>query len=136
MLKDKLNGDVTLVISKNGEIITSRYHGVRPVLQFLSEGDLLEDADVADRVIGKASAMLLIKGKVKSVYGQVMSEAAIQTLEAYGIPYSYGEKVPYIVNNDGTDMCPMEKTVRDIDSLEEAEIALRNKVKELMSGSK
>ena len=130
-LAELLKDDVTLVLKRNGEIYTSAYSGIRPVLQFLSEG-LLEDAEVADKVVGKASAMLMVKGKVSAVYAALISEAGMEILEHYGIPYRYGKKVPYIVNRDGTDMCPMEKTVKDIEDLEEAETALRKKVAELM----
>ena len=42
----------------------------------------------------------------------------------------------YIVNRTNTGMCPMEMTVKDIDDLNEAEAALRNKVRELAAQAK
>ena len=38
----------------------------------------------------------------------------------------------YIINRDKTGMCPMEKTVYDMNDLDEAFIALKHKQSELM----
>lgn len=117
---------------KNGEY-TSQYSGIRPLLQPLNKDRyFFKDAIVIDKVIGKSAAFLLLYGKVKKVHAFVMSEHAKNLLNSYNIDYSYDKLVPYIENNIKTDMCPMEKTVLEIDDIEEAFNALNRKVDELM----
>lgn len=53
---------------------------------------------MADIVIGKAAAMLLIYGKVHKIYTRLISEHAIAILDKYHITYEYDKKVPYIMN--------------------------------------
>lgn len=112
---------------------TSKYNGIRPLLQPLNaDKSFFEDAIVIDKVIGKSAAFLLILGKVKKVHAMIMSEHAKNLLEKYNIVYSYDRLVPYIENNLKTDMCPMEKTVLNIEDVNEAFIALNQKVSDLM----
>ena len=73
-----------------------------------------EDAIVVDKVIGKATAMLLILSKVKYIYAYVLSEKAKEILEYYHISYDCEKVVPYIINRTHDGMCPMEKTVYDL----------------------
>ena len=75
--------------------------------------------------------MLLILSGVKEVYGLVMSKSAVTLLEERGIPYGYDRLEDVILNIAGDDMCPMEKTVLNIDTPEEAFEALDAKLKSL-----
>ena len=42
-----------------------------------------------------------------------MSEYAIPVLEEKNIVFEYENKVPYVINNDKTGMCPMENKFKD-----------------------
>lgn len=55
---------------------------------------------VADKIVGKAAAMLLVKLGVSAVYGEVASVGGVEFLRAHGVEVSYGSLVPYIVNRD------------------------------------
>lgn len=115
-------------------IYTSKDKGVKPILSNLKiEEDFFLDAYVADRVIGKAAALLLVKGKVKEIYGELISEHAIKVLEEYSIPFSYDTKVPYIMNRTHNGMCPLEESVLNITNPSEAYIAICNTVAKLMA---
>lgn len=70
--------------------------------------NFLENAFVADKVIGRAVATLMVLGKVREVYALVVSEPALELFEHYGIPVEYEQKVPYILNRSQTDICPLE----------------------------
>ena len=112
---------------------TSKFNGIRPLLQPLNKDKtFFEDSIVVDKVIGKSSAFLLIYGKVKKVHALIMSEHAKNLLDKHPIEYTYDQLVPFIENNLKTDMCPMEKTVLQIEDSNEAFIALNHKVNELM----
>ena len=104
------------VINKNGIVHTEHGRGVSPLLNiFKTQPDILKNAFVVDKIIGKAAAMILVSGGVSRAYGIVMSEAGREYLEKHGILAGYNECVDIISNRDGTDMCPIEKSVIDTD---------------------
>lgn len=125
-----LTGDVTFAaVSKKGERI-SRAKGVAPILETVkAEPDFLKGAVVADRVIGKAAAMLLYKYGVSEIYTFVASEYAVEYLSDKSIDFTYDNTVSFIVNRDGTDMCPIEKAVLSTDDADEDERLIREKIK-------
>lgn len=129
-IKDILIDNDYSIYASNGYY--SKDNGIKPVLFRINENKFFfEGLEVVDKIIGKASAMLLTYSKVKKVHALVLSEAGKQIFEEYNIEYSYDELVPYIINRKGDGMCPMEITVKDINDLEKAYIALNDKVKEL-----
>lgn len=130
------SGDYTCVAIKGEEIYTSVEHGIKPILMPLNQGlTIFEKADVADRIIGKSAALLLVLAKISSLYAKVLSEPAKAILDQYHIPVTYDELVPYVINRDKTDMCPMEKSVLNTNDPSEAFLILNQKVKEMMSKS-
>lgn len=70
---------------------------------------------VADRVIGKSAALLLVYSGAAAVYGDVMSDPAADVLRSNGVPFDCSQRVPYIINRDGTGQCPMENAVMATD---------------------
>ena len=126
-LKETLLQNNYSIIASNGYY--SSDDGIKPVItKVIEDKDYFKDLSVVDRVIGKASASLLIYSGVKEVYGLVISISAKQLFEKYNIPYKFDKLVEYIENRNKDGMCPMEMTVKDIDDLEKAFIALKNKI--------
>lgn len=123
----------TLVGAKEDDIYTSTAHGIRPIMMKIKNDPLyFQGCTMCDKIVGKAAAMLFARSQIAYLYAHTLSEAGQAILEKYKIPYSYGTLAKEIINRDGTDMCPMEKTVLNIDDLDEAYVALDRKVKELM----
>ena len=124
--KELLDNNYSLVAS-NGYHSSER--GIKPVISKMNE-DLyyFRDLIVSDKLIGKASAMLLCLSGVKEVYTVTLSKAGQEIFEKYGIPYHYDELVEYIINRKGDGMCPMEMTVKHLDDLHEAYEALNRKL--------
>jgi hypothetical protein len=85
---------------------------------------------MADRVLGKAAALLCVYAKSSSVYASVMSNLGEKILEKFSIPYQHDTLVPNILNRRGTDTCPFEKAVMNTDSPEEALLIIGRRVKE------
>ncbi len=113
--------ELTLVIAKDGKIIfTSTDKGIKPmhtaVLELKEE---LRGASVADRVIGRAAAILCKYAEIKELYTYLISHEAIKVFENSSIIFFYDESSPYIKNRDKTDMCPVEKLSQNVDSPEE-----------------
>lgn len=134
-LQKKLNEEeLSLIANRQGEIYTSKLHGIGPIINPMKEHlYYFEDAIVMDKVIGKATAMLLILSKVKYIYAYVLSEKAKEILDQYQVDYDYEKLVPYIINRTHDGMCPMEQTVYHLTDLNEAYEALIQKQKELMN---
>ena len=126
----------TFVLMKGNEVHHSELRGVAPILDLLRENpDLLNDAVVADKVIGRAAALLLIHGKISALHAFCISEHALDVLTDSGIVLEYDEVVPYIVNREGTDMCPMEKSVIGIVDPTEAVVAVTRRQAELRAAA-
>ncbi len=136
MLRDH---NFTCVMMKEDSlgVYTSKDHGIKPILAPLNEDStFFEEGWVADQVIGKSAAMLLVKGGVCGIYGEVMSKAAVEFLERTDIEFTYGSLVEFIENRTKDDMCPLEKTVLAIYDVDVAHQALNQKVNELMGKKK
>ena len=113
--------DATCVVVKNGNTYYSNEKGIKPLMEWLKQDkDFLQNAFVADKVIGKAAAMIMIYGGVKAIYGSLVSEHTVSFLENSGVEFYFDKNVPYILNRTQTDMCPMEKRCIDLDSAFEA----------------
>jgi hypothetical protein len=122
--KTLTNTKLSAVAFKDSGEITLTFvgSGVKPIYDFVSKNieqlDRFYSLYWGDRVVGKASALLLLLVKPKYIYGELMSEEAIKILSQNNIPYSFGKKVPYIMNIRQDDMCPFEKSVLDVNEVE------------------
>ena len=113
--------DSTLCVVSGDDVFTSQERGVKPLLFLLKEKkELLKGASVADKVIGKAAALLMVLGEIKEVHTLIISEPAIKVFEKYNIPCFYDKKVDRIVNRTGDGLCPMETLCLDVEKPKEA----------------
>lgn len=103
-------GNHSLVVSDaGGNITTYNGHGVSDLHRLLKHAPYtLRGAYLADKVIGKGAAALIICGEVKSVYADTISTPALTLLQSYGIPVEYAREVPNIINRKGDGICPVE----------------------------
>jgi len=94
----------------NEEVRTFTRSGISDLYDlFVVNPDFLQGASIAEKVVGKAAASLIILGKVKEVYTDVISLSALILLRKTNISVAFGQVVPYIMNADRTDWCPMER---------------------------
>ena len=127
MIKDEL-------IKNNYSILTSKGYfsyenGIKPVINKLNEDiNFFKGLVVVDKVVGKASAMLLSLSGAKEVYALVLSKSGEDILRKYGVIYHYDELVECIMNRKGDDMCPMEKAIKDVNDLKDCYKILKEKV--------
>ena len=133
-LKDILHSQkCSLVVrSQDGEVTAYNKKGVRDLVWLLdNEPEKLRGAMIADKVVGKAAAGLMVQGGVGEVYADVMSRLALPLYNEAGIPYSYGELVERIVIPEGDDRCPLEKIVSEATTAQEVETMLRQHFAEM-----
>ena len=127
------NNQASAVVVKDNKIVAQELgKGILPLLTLhdLSDG-ALAGGDLIDKVIGRAAAFIAIDGKVRSVYGELMSEDALLLLQRYNVPATYQKLVPQILNRDKSGLCPMEQTVLEVQAPQEALLLLRQKLKDL-----
>lgn len=110
-----LAGGCTLAAVRGDQSLLSQARGVRPLLSLIGEGGSLEGFSVADKVVGKAPALLYATLRPKAVYAPVMSEDGVRVLRGHGIQASYGELVPRILNRGRDGQCPMDASVNDVE---------------------
>ena len=121
--KDLLsNENLALAIVKDEKIIfSSKERGIKPLFTAVEQlKDELEGSSVADKVTGKAAAMLCKYARIKELNTRLISENAINELKGTLIIFEYDESTPYIKNRDKTGMCPVETislSVNDINEL-------------------
>ena len=95
-------------------VFVSSERGLKPLMdQTAEDPNGLRGIYVADKIIGKATACVIIYKGAAACHGCTMSEPASQLLRENGVPYSYGQMVPFIRNRAGTGMCPMEHAVEN-----------------------
>lgn len=117
-------GDHTCILCRDELLLTSQKRGIAPLLELLEAGEL-KDACVADKVIGKAAALLLLLGGAKGVYGKVMSESACRLLTEAGLQVRWDSLTDYVINRRGDGMCPMEQAVQHISDPAQAPALLK-----------
>lgn len=129
------NGQASCVIIKDNRIIrTAIGQGITPLISvYENEPEILTNAFVVDKVIGKAAAMMIILGGAKRVYGEIMSAAAYTYLTERGCRADYGERIDVIANRSGDGMCPLENSVLDIDDPEAGYHLLKETINHLRS---
>jgi hypothetical protein len=104
-------------VVRNGETRAFARRGVADVYGLLkNEPSFLRGASVADKIVGKGAAALFVLGKVRELYADVVSAAALDLLAKAGIEVSYKEKVPAILSQSKTGLCPLEARCAGEDS--------------------
>lgn len=113
-LVEQLHRDNHTLVVANGEVCVFNGRGISDLYRLLCEDPgFLKGASVADKVVGKGAAALMILGGVKELYADIVSEPALSLLETARIRITYKEKVSQIRNRTQTDCCPVEKLCRD-----------------------
>ncbi len=118
----------------NGDKIESFYQrGIKDLYELLhSNRSLLEGATIADKVIGKGAAALMIAGGVTMVYADVISEPAMELFKQYSIKVEYDKKVANIINRRGDGICPVEERCAECKTIEECLVKIDEFIKSIM----
>jgi hypothetical protein len=110
-IEEFLNSTDTLRVYKDASLIfSSNKDRLAPLIDFLKGfAPDIGQMYFLDRVVGNAAALLLVRACCSEVYSEVGSELAAQTLRDAAIRFEFKLTVPFIINQRGDDMCPMER---------------------------
>ena len=98
------------VVRNGDEVRIFRERGVKDLYRLLrEEPQLLDGAFVADKVVGKGAAALMILGGVEELFADVVSRAALDLFAAAGKAVAYTVAVPHIINRAADGICPVER---------------------------
>ena len=135
ILRILAEGKYSCVAWQGGIRYQARGRGIQPLITPMREKkNFFAGMQVGDTIIGKAAALLLVLSGVESVYGELMSKAAVRVFQAHGIPYEYAQLVDFIQNRQQDGLCPLEQEVLEEDNPEKAWLKLEAKLAQLMSG--
>ncbi len=116
------NKNLTLAIVKNGIIIfQTDSHRISGFIGAIEKfGIQLRGASVADRVAGKAIALLCVYAGINQVYAEVLSKKAQIIFEENKIMFSWKEIIDNVLDFDKANVCPFEKVAADISNPNES----------------
>lgn len=121
----------TCVLSDGNEIVTSKERGVKPLVDFILSDKDFSGYVAADKIVGKATALLYANLKISALYAQVTTFDAVEICNKNNIQVEYETLTSKIINRKGDDICPMEKLVLNVESPEIAKQLIIQKLKTL-----
>jgi len=119
--------DLSLVIVKDAKVLfETESHGIGDLLKAINKHrDDMKGTSVADRIVGRAAALLFVFSGVASVFAVTASDGGIEVLKKNGVFSEYENRVTNVLNLKRTDVCPFEKLVAKLSSPEKAYEVLR-----------
>ena len=80
-------GSDTLAVCFDGKLYTDTESGIKPLIKLIDSDLDLRGACAADRIVGKAAAMLYVILGVSRVYAETLGKSGQAVFERYGISY-------------------------------------------------
>jgi len=116
------NKGASLVIVKEGQLLfESAKTGIYGLLQAIEKlKNEIFGSSVADRVVGRAAALLLAYSHVNEVYAPILSMEGQKVLEENNIKVEHLNLVQKILDRTGKNICPFEKFSYNIKSPDQA----------------
>lgn len=112
-------GGYSCVIANGKEIRTFTQRGVADLYDLLTmEPEFLKGAIIADKVVGKGAAALMILGEIKELYTDVISTKALELFQKSEVKVDFTQEVPFIWNRNHTGWCPVETMCSEENSAE------------------
>ena len=124
----------TLAVAKDGVVETFYSRGVADLLQLHdTEPERLCGASVADKIIGKAAASILILSGVKEAYAPRITEGALRLLSEHGVKAECDVAIDRVENRTHTGRCPLDTVCAELSEPQEMLKTVRDKIRQLNS---
>jgi iron complex outermembrane receptor protein len=121
------SGDYAFVLVKDMQVLASGAgDGIGELLEaIVQHGEAARGATLADKIVGKAVAMVAVYSGLAEVYTPLASEPALWMLQEHGIALAAEHLAPLIRNKRNDGPCPMEQLTLPLSDPAEAFAALR-----------
>ena len=129
---------MNLLVFRGDEIIySSSGKGVSPLLGAIEEVGLeaLEGVLTADRIVGRAAALLNLYMGASEVHTLVISAGSEDLFRGHGVVYDFVEETDVVKDVDGVIFCPFERLVQGMSDPKEAFFSIREKLAEMRAQS-
>ena len=130
--KTLLAGGATLALVRGEREIVGEERGIKQLFALCERGEGRGFA-AADKIVGKAAALLYVLLGVHTVFAEVMGEDGIYTLARHGITPLCDTSVKEIRNRTDAGVCPMEETVKEITDPKEGLYALKKRLEQMIT---
>lgn len=102
-----------MILSQGKTVYSSRGDGIKPLIDAIDTlwSDQLRNSVVIDKIIGKASALLICFLGAREAAAQVMSKMGASVLSEHGIDHFAEIMTDEIRDRTNTGVCPFEKMV-------------------------
>ena len=131
---DKLveTGMNLLVFSGEEVVYSSDKKGITPLIEAIEVigGEGLGDIITADRIVGKAAALLNVYLGAREVHAMLISAGAKGLLLERGVLFEFREETDAIKMKDGVIFCPFERMVQDVSDPVEAYSLIKERLAE------
>lgn len=119
--------NLNLVVVKNSRVLfETESHGLGDLVKAISQlKSDIQGSSVADRIVGRAAALLFVYSGVSAIFALTISDGGMEILSNNNVLHEFRKRVPRILNAKKTDVCPFEKLVAELSSPEEAYERLR-----------
>lgn len=119
---------LAFALVKDGTVLSvGKREGIGELLQAVNLlGERAQGASLADKIVGKAVAMVARSAGIRAVYGVLASQAARDALSVEQITFECDRLVPLILNKRNDGPCPMERLTLPLNDPNEAVNALRD----------
>ena len=114
--------NLNLVVVKNGKVLfETESQGLNDLVKAINQlQSSMKGSSVADKIVGRAAALLFVYSGVSAVFAATISDGGIEILDNNNVFHEFEKRVPRILNLKKTDVCPFEKLVAGLSSPEEA----------------
>lgn len=114
------NEGCTCALTLGNVIFKSKDKSVQPLFDWMNSGNNYMGYMLADKVVGKAAAFIMIAMGIREIYAQVISEPAKALLEKEHVVVNADLVVPEILDKDKTEKDPLERAVESYENAAEA----------------
>jgi len=121
--------NLSIVIAKNSRVLfETESHGINGLLKAIKQlQENMTGSSVADRIVGRAAALLLVYSGVVAVFAVTASDSGIEVLKNNHVFLEFERRVSRILDSKRVDVCPFEKLVAKFSDPEEAYEELKNR---------
>jgi len=107
--------NLSLVVTKKDRVLfETESHGISGLLKAIKQLQYnMAGSSVADRIVGRAGALLLVYSGVVAVFAVTASDGGIEVLRNNHVFHEFGRQVPRILDSKKVDICPFERLVAE-----------------------
>lgn len=103
--------EYTFVLLSEENIITSTDKGLKPMVDLIESNEDFSEYVICDKITGRAAAFLYVLLGIEKVHAKKMAKLAVQILDRAEIEYSYDEMIETVLDENMTEIDPVELSV-------------------------